>query len=297
MLRFIGWFLAVVFLTLLVSGTANAVSVPAHTESISAPQAAPTLPPGVTKTRVTFKSGDLTLVGYLYKPDGNGPFPGIIWNHGSEQSPGTGPEFDAVATIFVPAGYVVFAPIRRGHGDSQGEYIQDQLAQEKTAHGADAAQKLFVQLMAGPQLDDQLAGLAYLNSLPYVDKDRLAVTGCSYGGIQTLLAAERGAGFRAAVAISPGAESWNGNKYLQDRLIKAVDGINMPVFLLHPEKDANVAPGYVLGQEFQRLGKPYGLEIYPPFGPSDEQGHCFGGAKGYHTWGPDVLWFLSNTLH
>src|SRR5258708_17956093 len=150
--------------------------------------------------------------------------------------------------------------------------------------------------MAGPQLDDQLAGLVYLTSLPYVDKDRLAVTGCSYGGIQTLLAAERGAGFKAAVAISPGAESWNGNKYLQDRLIKAVDGINMPVFLLHPEKDANVAPGYVLGQEFQRLGKPYGLEIYPPFGPSGEKEPWFRGPEGYYTCGPEVLRFFSNTL-
>src|SRR5258708_15149287 len=116
MLRFIGSLLIVVFLTLVINSTANAISAPAHTESIDAPQAAPTLPPGVTKTRVTFNSGDLTLVGYLYKPDGNGPFPGIIWNHGSEQSPGTGPEFDAVATIFGPAGYVVFAPVRRGRG-------------------------------------------------------------------------------------------------------------------------------------------------------------------------------------
>src|SRR5436305_14039306 len=104
MLRFIGWFLAAMFLMLVISSTASANSVPAHTESINAPQTAPTLPPGVTKSRVTFKSGDLTLVGYLYKPDGNGPFPGVIWNHGSEQSPGTGPEFDAVAAIFVPAG-------------------------------------------------------------------------------------------------------------------------------------------------------------------------------------------------
>ena len=248
-----------------------------------------------TKVRVTFKSGSLTLVGFLFKPDGAGPFPGVIWNHGSEKAPGTGPEFDSVADIFVPAGYVVFAPMRRGHGDSEGQYIKDRLDAEEQKNGRDARERLQVQLLEGPQVDDQLAGLDYLKSLPFVDKNRLAVVGCSFGGIQTLLAAERNVGFKAAVALSPAAESW-ANKYLQARLLKAVDGINIPVFLIHPEKDASVGPGYTLGQEFQKLGKPYGLKIYPPFGPADEQGHCFGGAKGHHIWAPDVLWFLSNTV-
>ena len=62
------------------------------------------------KQRVTYKSGDLRIVGFVYRPDGTGPFPTIIWNHGSEKNPGGGPQFDSVATIFVPAGYSVFAP-------------------------------------------------------------------------------------------------------------------------------------------------------------------------------------------
>ena len=49
--------------------------------------AVPTLAPNIAKKRVTFKSGDLTLVGFLYKPEGQGPFPGIIWNHGSDREP------------------------------------------------------------------------------------------------------------------------------------------------------------------------------------------------------------------
>ena len=43
------------------------------------------------KQRVTFKSGSLTLVGYLFKPAGRGPFPAVLWNHGSERNPGGGP--------------------------------------------------------------------------------------------------------------------------------------------------------------------------------------------------------------
>lgn len=276
-----------------VRATAAAIptNVPPPTETS---QPSPT--PGSTKDKVTFKSGDLTLEGFLFKPVGQGPFPGVIWNHGSEQFPDKGQEFDSVASILVPSGYVVFAPVRRGQGESQGTYISDQVSQERKTKGDAAADQLMVDLMQTQQLDDQLAGLAYLKNLSYVDKNRLAVTGCSYGGIQTMLAAERGAGYRAAVAMSPGAESWNGSKPLQDRLIKAVSGINVPVFLIHPEKDVSVAPGYALAQEFLRLNKAYALKIYPPFGPVDEQGHCFGGAKGFHWWANDVLSFLGNAL-
>ena len=37
---------------------------------------------------VSFPSGDLTLRGFLYRPTGPGPFPAIVWNHGSEPKPG-----------------------------------------------------------------------------------------------------------------------------------------------------------------------------------------------------------------
>jgi poly(3-hydroxybutyrate) depolymerase len=90
-----------------------------------APATAQTQSAAISKERVTFKSGSLTLVGFLFKPDGAGPFPALVWNHGSERNPGTMRQFDAVASIFVPAGFVVFAPMRRGHGDSEGPYIMD----------------------------------------------------------------------------------------------------------------------------------------------------------------------------
>src|SRR5574342_913209 len=98
-------------------------------------QARPTPTQRPTKEKVSFKSGDLTLVGYLFKPSGAGPFPGLIWNHGSEQDPDKGQQFDGVASIFVPAGYVLVAPMRRGHGEAQGPYSVDQIQQERKAKG------------------------------------------------------------------------------------------------------------------------------------------------------------------
>jgi carboxymethylenebutenolidase len=253
-------------------------------------------PTALSRQRVTFKSGDLTLVGFLFKPSGPGPFPTVVWNHGSEKNPGAGPQFDAVAEVFVPAGYLVFAPVRRGHGFSQGTYIVDELARSRQAQGAAAAERLMVGLMETEQLDDQLAGLSYVKRLEYVDTTRLVVAGCSYGGIETLLAAERDAGYKAAIAISPAALSWQGNPVLQRRLVEAVRKIAIPVMLLQPPKDASLEPSRVLGVEFKRLGKPYVGKIYPAVGPEDEQGHCFGGAKGMHIWAQDALAFLAGVL-
>ena len=83
---------------------------------------------------------------------------------------------------FVPAGFVVFAPMRRGHGLSQGEYIRDTIARERQARGADAANRVMVREHETNQLEDQLAGLAFLETLPYVDTTKLAVAGCPFGG-------------------------------------------------------------------------------------------------------------------
>ena len=34
---------------------------------------------------VMFRSGHWTFNGYIYKPEGNGPFPAVIWNHGHHE--------------------------------------------------------------------------------------------------------------------------------------------------------------------------------------------------------------------
>ncbi len=100
----------------------------------------------------------------------------------------------------------------------------------------------------------------------------------------TLLAAERGTGYKVAVPISPAGLSWTGNPPLQQRLVSAVRKIEIPVFLIQPPKDASLEPSHVLGREFERLGKSYRGKIYPPEMPEDQQGHCFGGAEGTRSW-------------
>jgi hypothetical protein len=66
-----------------------------------------------------------------------------------------------------------------------------------------------------------LAALAHLRSLPYVDQNRLVVMGASFGGIQTMLAVERGSGYRVAVNCSGAAQTWRGSPDLRARLTAA----------------------------------------------------------------------------
>jgi dienelactone hydrolase len=253
-------------------------------------------PVSFNKRHVTFKSGGLTLAGYLYQPPGPGPFPAVLWNHGSEPDPVGGPQFDSVAAVFVPAGFVVFAPMRRGHSDSQGEYIRESIQQESSLHGQAAGLRLGVHLLETSQVDDQLAGLAFLKRQAFVDTTRLVVSGCSFGGIQTIFGAARHVGYRAAVSISPAALSWNNSPDLQARLKDAVSRIDIPVFLIQPAKDASLEPAKVLGPILTRRNSSNRVKIFPAAGPEAQQAHCFGGAPGMHIWGPEAIAFVDAAL-
>jgi carboxymethylenebutenolidase len=262
--------------------------------SIALIAAADAQTPPATQVRLQFDGH--VLAGFLYKPDGDGPWPALLWNHGSERNPGKSAQFATVASVFVPAGFVVFAPERRGHGDSEGDYIVDQTKFIARAQGRDAANRLVVHLLETEQLRDQLAGLAFLQKLPYVDRDRIVVAGCSFGGIETLLGAESRAGFKAAISVSPGALTWERNDYLRSRLIQAVRRMEIPVLIIQPAHDASLGPGRVLGREAASAGTPVTTRVYPATGTAKEQGHCFGGANGMHVWAEDAKAFFETTL-
>src|SRR6202008_3100424 len=110
----------------------------------------------------------------------------------SERRPGWLPE---LAPSFLSKGYVFFIPHRRGHGRSPGGYVMDLLDRANQSGGPQARSEKLVELME-VHLQDQIAALAYLKSLAEVDPQRIAVAGCSFGGIQTVLMAEKGLGLR-----------------------------------------------------------------------------------------------------
>lgn len=129
-----------------------------------------------------------------------------------------------------------------------------------------------------------------------MDPARIAISGCSYGGIQTLLAGERDLAIKALVPFAPGAMSWEQNVPLQARLIRAVDQAKAPVFLLQAENDFNLAPSRVLSKEASKKHKDFQSKIYPAFGHTHHDGHWEFCTSATDIWGNDVLAFLDSQM-
>lgn len=244
--------------------------------------------PQVEPSEVTFVSGKLTLHGFIYKPKGDGPFPALLWNHGSERRPGWLPD---LAPMVVSKGYILFIPHRRGQGRSPGEYIMDELARAGEGGGKAARDRKLVELME-LQLEDQIAALTYLRGLPDVDTKRITVAGCSFGGIQTVLMAERGLGLRAAIDFAGAAQTWSDGPELRRRMKEAVRHAQMPIFFVQAENDYDVTPSRELAADMEKASKPHRMQIFPRFGKSAQDAHEFC-VHGGEIWAPQVFSFLT----
>ena len=143
------------------------------------------------------------------------------------------------------------------------------------------------------EVEDVVAAVGFIKSQPFVDPQRIAVSGCSYGGIQTLLTGERDLGVKALVPFSPGAMSWYLNMPLRDRLSKAVDNAREPVFLLQAENDYSLGPIELLTKEAEKKHKDFQSKRYPAFGHTAQDGHWGFCSRGTDIWGTDVLSFLA----
>ena len=244
-----------------------------------------------TPVEVTFPSGSFVLHGFLYKPEGKGPFPAVLWNHGSERRPGWLPE---LAPIFLRKGYIFFIPHRRGHGRSPGDYVMDLLDRANQSGGSSARSRKVVDLME-QHLQDQMAALAYLKGLSEVDQQRIAVAGCSFGGIQTVLMAEKGLGVRAAVDFAGAAQNWQHAPDLRARMIQAVQHSQMAIFFIQAKNDYDISPSHDLAAAMEKSAKPHNLQIFPSFGKSSQDAHEFC-VHGGEIWAPQVFSFLTQAL-
>ena len=249
---------------------------------------------------VEFPSGKLHLKGYFWKPAGPGPFPAVLFNHGSGGKTAdltTGMQISEAAEIlapfFVKHGYAFFYPFRRGHGPSadQAPFMQDVLQREEEAKGREARQHLQYIFTTTDQLDDVLAALAYLKAAPGIDPRRIAIAGHSFGGVLTLLAAEREPTIRAAVTFAAAANSWQRSAELRERLLAAIRKTDAAIMLTHAENDYDTSAGRALAEELERRHKTHVLKIYPPVGLTQDDGHGML-YTNIPAWEEDVFKFL-----
>ena len=243
-------------------------------------------------TIVEFPSGNLTLHGELFIPEGKGPFPAVLYNHGSAPGMLNSQASATIGPMFANKGWVFFMPYRRGQGLSgdQGPYIMDIINSAKWSLFGGASETM-VKLLSTDHLDDQLAALAWLKKQNFVQKNRVAAMGNSFGGIEVVLGMAH-ADYCAGVDASGGAESWAHSDELKILMRDSVKKIHRPIFFFQAKNDYNLSPSKELSSEMQNSGKIALVKIYPSFGDSKKMGHSFP-YRGVPIWFKDAFSFLN----
>jgi dipeptidyl-peptidase-4 len=136
--------------------------------------------------------------------------------------------------------------------------------------------------MGGVEVEDQLTGLAYLQSLDHVDADRIGIWGWSYGGYMTLMTTLQAPGaFAAGVSGAPvtdwalydthyterymGTPQNNPDGYETSAVFAHLDGWETPLLIMHGMADDNVVFENTtrLINELQARDLPFELMTYP----------------------------------
>jgi dienelactone hydrolase len=123
------------------------------------------------------------VTGNLYKPHGAGPFPTVLtphghWTYGRLENTLTS-SIPAGAISLAEQGFVAFSFDMIGYNDSR------QLTHDFTGK----RENLWGLSVAGLQLWNAIRTVDFLESLSYVDRNRIGATGASGGGTQTFLLA------------------------------------------------------------------------------------------------------------
>src|SRR5262245_2820572 len=241
----------------------------------SLPLCAQTPPP--IYEEVNFKSIDgMKIFGNLYRPKGNGPCPGIVRVHGGLHGQAKPRQQD----YFVNNGYAVLDVDYRG---SEG-------------HGKDYRNKL---AMAEKELDDVVAGAKFLQTVPNIQKDKLAIMGDDRGAYITYSVIARPNPFKAAVAISGYTDLslqyeyeseiapnfmviqklMKGSPYtMEDRFkdlspVNFANKVNVPVLILHGNNDRFVLPEHAWKMSEALFLHQKESDIIVLYSPEEDTGH------------------------
>jgi dipeptidyl-peptidase-4 len=198
------------------------------------------------------------VIGYGY---GNAGSQEVMNRWGSHR----GPERDLWHRFMATQGFIVFT-----------------LDNRTTAGRGKAAKNLTYGHYAKYAIHDQLEGVAYLKSLPYVDPERLGFWGWSGGGYLACALMTKGAPhFKVGVSVAPvidlahyqavGVERWMGfleeNEagYREVNLMNYADRLQGDLLLIHGTGDENVKFAFTLqfADSLIKANKQFDMMVYP----------------------------------
>lgn len=174
--------------------------------------------------------------------------------------------FNPADQLYLEAGYILFTLDNRG-----------------TPNRSVAFKTAIDRKMGIPETEDQIAGAAYLKSLPYVDGARIGMTGWSNGGFMTLMAlTAKDSPFAAGVAGAPptdwklydthyterflGTDKDNHAGYAASDIVNRIDNLRPnALMLIHGMADDNVTFDHTtrLMYALQHKGVPFEMQLYP----------------------------------
>jgi dipeptidyl-peptidase-4 len=238
--------------------------------------------------KYTAADGSTEVDGFFLKPDDfneSQKYPVIVYQYSGPRSTNTTNSFGGGSfwwhQMLTQKGIIVAVVDTRGTG-SRGEKFAKQTYKQ----------------LGKMETEDLIAAGKYLGSLPFVDKDRLAIWGWSFGGYTTSLVMTKGAGtYKVGIAGAP-VTSWryydniyterflqrpqeNAAGYDENSPTKYADKLEGQFLLIHGTGDDNVhfQNSVALEDALISAGKQFRSHFYP------DQPHGFRGGKvNHHRW-------------
>lgn len=205
--------------------------------------ASPALPGAeADAVRVPFGDGGLTLEAAVYRPSAGTMFPLVVLSHGdprnTEARKSMHPGYEALRTWLVGHGYAVIVPMRRGFGNSDGNYSEgygscDDPRYVSSGHAT---------------AKDIEATIRYMREQPFVDSSRIVLIGHSGGGMGSLAEASRNPqGVVAVVNFAGGRGSVRPDVVCSpDKLVDAMASfgktVQVPTLWIYSENDHYFSP-------------------------------------------------------
>ncbi len=221
------------------------------------------------KEYFTMQSDGTTLNGYIIKPVDFNPsrkYPVIMWQYSGPGSQEVTNRWKMDWDYFAATqGFVVVCVDGRGTG-GRGTAFRD----------------VVYKRLGRFETIDQINAASYATSLPFVDGDRIGISGWSYGGYETLMAVTSSdRRFKAAVAIAP-VTSWryydtvyterfmltpqeNGDAYDEGAPVNRADKMNCRLLLMSGTADDNVhlSNSIEFAGKLQQAGRYCDMFLFP----------------------------------
>jgi carboxymethylenebutenolidase len=243
---------------------AQLVPVPGAQSPLSVPEG----DPAVVSGEVTFTSQGAKIMAYLARPAADGTYAGILVCH---ENRGLVPHIKDVARRFAKAGYVALAV--------------DLLSREGGTDAVDPDQVPAILSAAPPErhVADFAAGLKYLQSLNYVDGNRIGMTGYCFGGGITWRCAVALPELKAAVPFYGPAPD-----------LSQVPNIKAAVFGVYAELDTRITSSKdPLEQALKKAGVTYQMKVYPGVNHAfhNDTGPRYDKTQATQAWQDTLAWF------